>query len=327
MKLNRRCGFTLVELLVVVAIIGILVSLLFPAVQAARESARRMECTNHLKQLALACLSHEAAHRFLPTGGWRWDWAGDPERGFGRQQPGGWIYSILPYLEQQNLFSQGAGKPFNEKKAEMSRTCETPLTVLHCPSRRSPAAYPNTETPINILPINVAARTDYAGNGGMAAAVTDHDAYDLWWNPGNPLGNGDASFADAPGFVWPNPPQYDGVFYATSMTKLSHLRDGTSNTYLVGEKYLNCDDYANYRDDGNNTPCYTGYDWDTIRWSARGPKQDASVSDWNSFGSAHPGAVNMALCDGSVRPFAYNIDLEVHNRLCNRHDGKAVEEQ
>jgi prepilin-type N-terminal cleavage/methylation domain-containing protein/prepilin-type processing-associated H-X9-DG protein len=325
---GRRCrGFTLVELLVVIAIIGTLLALLLPAVQAAREAARRMQCANHLKQLGLACLAHESSLGYLPSGGWRWDWTGDPDRGFGRRQPGGWIYSILPFAEELPLYQQGSGRPLADKKRDLAKTCQTPLAVLHCPTRRSPIAYPNAETPWNILPIETAARTDYAANGGMAAVVSDHDAYNVWWNPGNPLGNGDPSFADAPGFVWPSPPQYDGIVYATSMTKLADISDGTSNTYLIGEKYLNRDDYLNLKDDGNNTPCYAGYDWDMVRWSSAGPKQDRSQSDWNSFGSAHSGALNMAMCDGSVRAVSYSIDIEAHNRLCNRHDGLPVEQK
>ena len=314
------------ELLVVITIIGVLIALLLPAVQAAREAARRMQCGNHLKQLGLACLSHESAQGFLPTGGWRWDWAGDPDRGFGRRQPGGWIYSVLPYVEQAPLYKQGSGKLFADKKGDLSRTCQTPLTTLHCPTRRSAMAYPNAENPVNIEPIDTAARTDYAANGGMVSVITDDEANYGWWNPGNPLGNGDPSFADAPGFVWPNPKPYDnGVVYATSMTSMADIRDGASNTYLAGEKYLNSDDYLNYKDDGNNTPCYTGYDWDTVRWSAAGPKQDRSKSDWNSFGSAHAGVLNMAMCDGSVRAVSYGIALVTHERLCNRHDGLPVE--
>src|ERR1700678_1513849 len=96
----RTCGFTLVELLVVITIIGILVSLLLPAVQSAREQARMVECRNHVKQLGLGMLAHEAAMGYLPTGGWGFAWTGDPDCGTGLRQPGGWAYCILPYIDQ-----------------------------------------------------------------------------------------------------------------------------------------------------------------------------------------------------------------------------------
>jgi len=104
-----REGFTLVELLVVIAIIGILVALLLPAIQAAREAARRNQCTNNLKQWSLGALNHEAAHKHFPSAGLGGKWTGDPNWGFGRKQPGGWLYNILPYIEEQQIHDIGFG--------------------------------------------------------------------------------------------------------------------------------------------------------------------------------------------------------------------------
>ena len=106
---SDKSAFTLVELLVVITIIGVLVALLLPAVQAAREAARQTQCKNNVKQLALGCLGHENAIGRFPTNGWGTDWTGDPDFGTDWRQPGGWLFNVLPYIEQQPLHDMGAG--------------------------------------------------------------------------------------------------------------------------------------------------------------------------------------------------------------------------
>ena len=117
-------GFTLVELLVVIAIIGVLVAVFLPAaIQAAREAARRTECANHLKQLALGALNHENAHGFLPAGGWGFQWTGDPNMGYGEKQPGGWTYSLLGFLEEEGVhqMAQASMMPTRRKRSYSRR--------------------------------------------------------------------------------------------------------------------------------------------------------------------------------------------------------------
>jgi prepilin-type N-terminal cleavage/methylation domain-containing protein len=110
-RLRKAAGFTLVELLVVVAIVAVLIGLLLPAIQKIREAAHRVQCRNNLKQIGLAALNHESVYGRLPGGGWTGRWLGEPDRGTGRPQPGGWIYQLLRFIEQDNLAAWGAGLP------------------------------------------------------------------------------------------------------------------------------------------------------------------------------------------------------------------------
>jgi len=311
----RRSAFTLVELLVVIAIIGVLVALLLPAVQSARESARRVQCTNNLKQLSLGCLMHESTHKHFPTGGWNWYWSGDPDRGFTNRQPGGWTFTVLPFIEQSALFELGSGLSVAAKKPEFKKRGSLPVGTFYCPSRRRPNPLKNQYDTCNSDPVTLAARTDYAGNSG-----TDQSA---WWT--GVSGSGDPSFADATGFTYP---KYDGtgLIYSLSMVRIADVTDGTSNTYILGEKYLNADHYDDSVEGTDNNPIYSGFDWDWQRWPGAGIRRDRKgLSDWNSFGSPHPAGATMAFCDGSVRHVIYNIDLTTHTNLCHKSDGNATD--
>ncbi|MDO7677282.1 MAG: DUF1559 domain-containing protein, partial [Pirellulales bacterium] len=116
-----RYAFTLVELLVVIAIIGILLGLLMPAVQSARESARKASCQNNLKQIGLGVQQHVQSNGFFPSAGWGWHWTGDADLGFGRSQPGSWIFSILPYIEETVIYKFASdGKPNEITAAQMA---------------------------------------------------------------------------------------------------------------------------------------------------------------------------------------------------------------
>ncbi len=128
-----------------------------------------MQCANNVKQLAFAALNHESAITFYPTGGWDKVWLGHPDRGFGKSQPGGWIYNILPFIEQQALHDLGAaGSGMTIQDANAQRV-STPLPGLNCPSRRPAALYRlayGIQFRLTNGLITPLARSDYAMNAG-----------------------------------------------------------------------------------------------------------------------------------------------------------------
>jgi prepilin-type N-terminal cleavage/methylation domain-containing protein/prepilin-type processing-associated H-X9-DG protein len=325
-SISRRttAAFTLVELLVVITIIAILIALLLPAVQAAREAARQTQCRNNLKQLGLAALSHEQINGFLPAGGWGYRWVGDADLGFNLHQPGGWMYNILPYLEQQSVHDLGLHGTPAQKKVAANRLVMVTLAMANCPSRRPAILYPHkaisasTNRPYNpgvgglrTDDLTMIARSDYASSGG-----------DYWTN----TVIGPTTLAEEASYGWVSPSLCTGVIFLHNTFKLVDIRDGTSNTYLCGEKGVNADTYYTYDGDGDAQPMYIGYDPDTSRWSQDPPLQDTpGVTSDYTFGSAHAGGCHMAFCDGSVQLINYAINRAVNQHLGNRDDGVAID--
>jgi prepilin-type processing-associated H-X9-DG protein len=328
-----------VELLVVITIIGILIALLLPAVQAAREAARRLQCTNNLKQMGLACLTHESAHGTLPTGGWGCFWAGDPERGFGGRQPGGWVYNILPFMEQQALHDMGAGCSNASTKAaamvEAGKRASTVIANLYCPSRRTAAAYPITFGGPDWSNITLASgakvgKCDYAGNCGDVCGNLSCDSA----GPTS-LADGDGWSESSWAYQYNGSATATGVVFLHSKIAMADIKDGTSNTYLVGEKFLCSDNYTDGVSYSDNGTWDRALDFENVRWTANDasysayclPRQDRGGlnSYYLNFGSAHAGGFNMAFCDGSVSSISYSIDMAVHASLGNRKDGKVID--
>lgn len=337
--MSRRShrGFTLVELLVVIAIIGILIALLLPAIQKAREAARRMHCSNNLKEIGLACINHVDNLKFYPTGGWGWKWAGDADRGFGPRQPGGWLYNILPFMEQKQLHDLNKGGNTKGGKAMV----ETPISTFRCPSRTQASTHPfiNGQTPINLIPDrpSVMAPTDYAGNGGDVIRSS---------KTGNEIPPGPDSYADAQNNWEPNNRwlEFGGnVFDSTGIigthfnVKPNQIVDGSSHTYLAAERYICPDVYNTGISATNDQGWISAYDFDVCRWTVNDnppsgttsifqPRRDQSgYDDAYNFGSSHPYIFQAVFCDGSVHSIKFDIELETHRRLGCRNDKKPLD--
>ena len=315
---SRRSGFTLIELLVVIAIIAVLIGLLLPAVQKVREAANRSKCQNNLKQMALACHNFYDVNKILPTAG--------------RQDCGtcGRAPTTAP-----GRFSMGSDQrwtwmyqilPFVEQDATFKIDTDsiirtTAMPLYNCPSRRAP-----TVIGTNIL-------IDYAGNAGSN------------WCPANQVSTWKGTII--PGMLndlTPIPP-----------VKLEAIPDGTSNTLLLGEKFVTTDHYATAAEWGDNEPWAGGNSWVRTRHANQQPRQDQPESTatkgqtppnaaanngacgpwglgpvgsgggyYDYWGSAHPGGFNAALADGSIRVINYSIPLDTLRALSDRADGIPV---
>lgn len=333
---STSAGFTLVELLVVIAIIGVLVALLLPAVQAAREAARRSTCQNNLKQIGLALQMHHDAKGYFGVGA---------ATGEGSM----WSYGLLPYLEQNGAVSltkigEGAGGNFNwahpgpydsatianDPQYRNLVLCEIPFSVFRCPS----AALPEAQADVSTQNWIVMKRAPASYLGSATGLLLDQ-------NTRGPIGN--VYMGDL-----------DGVLYSESKIAIKNVLDGTSNTMIVGEAVHDADGQAaatRKEADGGSKKDHWMMGSDDLDGTgpgiaARDPSEclgstavppnfqrgllgtevctasNSSSADCQkfqlAFGSAHSGVTQVAHCDGSVGVVQDDIDSIVWRDLATR---------
>jgi prepilin-type N-terminal cleavage/methylation domain-containing protein/prepilin-type processing-associated H-X9-DG protein len=325
---NGRRGFTLVELLVVIAIIGVLIALLLPAIQAARESARRSQCSNNLKQIGLAMHNFQDVYGRLPNG------ARDGDHRVpdaltaccnSRTRYGwSWLYHILPFIEQRTVYdlSTDADDPTTLGSGQNSKediVAQKAIVTYYCPSRRIPEPYGSGKF----------YRADYAGTAGVRG----------------PDGVRDTSSGGLRGPI---------IQTDLKRTRIELIQDGSSNTILVAEKALN-PKAAGSEGGDNERWNNAGWDEDIIRFGAGRlsngteygipPIPDSSATynpgtgwttikdlggrtwgQWHPFfGSSHPGGMNACMVDGGVRFVSFTVNAETFRRLSLTDDGQPVE--
>jgi prepilin-type N-terminal cleavage/methylation domain-containing protein/prepilin-type processing-associated H-X9-DG protein len=303
---RRGRGFTLVELLVVIAILGVLIGLLLPAVQAARESARRSSCANNLYQIGIATHNFHNVHKKLP-----------PSRylnGFPT-----WFAIILPHVEHRNLhLLWKLDQPFYATVNKAVR--ETPVDTFRCPTRGGmPLVSDGHGNAGNNATIGAAG--DYVGNAG-----NNHRGGETYWRPG---ANGvilTARMFDIPG--------YPGRKWESEMD-FRRITDGLSKTFMAGEKHVptgqtdqqgslyngdnqnNCSRVAGVRAPIADSP-------DNVTLCRSGPRCQRCVCD--NFGSWHPGVCQFLFADGHVAALSIGTDIQAVDRMAARNDGLAIGE-
>ena len=311
MKTHQRSAFTLVELLVVIAIIGTLVALLLPAVQSAREAARRNSCVNNLKQQMMSTqLHHDTKNRYMMGRETSW------------QQGVSWAFHILPFIEMKNVFDSFVPElpVFDEANSLAMRT---PVEIFYCPSRRSPAAdrdFDNNDQPSLVQ--DAAAGGDYAANAGH------HYRF----------GTEESDWTDTPDMG-----AVAGPIFTRSKISARQVLDGLSQTFAIGERHIPWEVDAKPgledHDKGDNaffaadnpdtilagTKVVQGQDPSKVDGYDSGLAQNSYDLRITVFGSEHSQVVNFAFLDGHVSPIAKSIDQETLELLSTIADGRVID--
>ncbi len=340
----QRRGFTLVELLVVIAIIGILVALLLPAIQAAREAARRADCLNRLKQISLAAINHHDARKHFPA-------AVEMIKDDARSTPAnplyaywGYLVPLLPYMEQQNLYDRIDLKAFWQSEPNNAFLLSTEVPMFRCPSHADMDATfvdPVGSSKTEELP--TALRTHYQAVMGAKVSCPAPAADAAW--PLNTytmcLTKAGATGACSAGGSATNGVMYvsgGGGVYTPSRTRMKDITDGSTHTFLVGEMSWNVGPQRIWAV-GTSTSQSTGSVY-TFNYSAKNvgmwplkqayraeqgaPAQLPYENNDLSFGSHHGGGAHFAMCDGSIQYINEDISVEMLRALASRKSGEIV---
>lgn len=292
LKRTGAGGFTLVELLVVIAIIGILVALLLPAVQAAREAARRTECTNNMKQLGLALHNYHDTHQSFPSGVLT-DRPNNTGGCSSRPQTWGWLTFILPYMEQQPLYDRlgVSQRTLNQILQSSDRVIvQTPIDSYRCPSDQTPDVRKTGDC---------AQRMDFQGSG-----FGNRDFYGATTSY---VGNAGIHFLSV------IRRREAGLFYRNSALGFRDMPDGSSNTFAAGERDFKCSSgiWAGTRNSMGPGPRGINYVLGrvSIPLNYAGRNRTGNNSCVEGFSGPHPSGANFLMGDGSVHFISENINF------------------